>query len=76
MASLLSQRSQEVANQAILANALAPEDDVQVLETSWKDVDGVLHTVKTPRQSDETLDAWTARHQAAVDALQAIYPPA
>ena len=53
-----------------------PEDDVQVLETSWKDADGVLHTVKTPRQSDETLDAWTARHQAAVAALQAIYPPA
>lgn len=52
------------------------EDAMQVLETSWKDADNVTHTVKTPRNADETLDAWTARHQAAVAALQAIYPPA
>lgn len=64
------------AGQRSIATVTEQEPDVQVLETSWKDADGVTHTVKTPRQADETLDAWTARHQAAVDALQAIYPPA
>lgn len=54
---------------------LVPEVDVQVLETSWKDALGATHTVKTTRQDGESLSDWSARHQLAVDALQAIYPP-
>lgn len=49
--------------------------DLQALETTWTDSDGLIHTVSTPRDDNETLDDWTLRHKAAVDAMKKLYPP-
>lgn len=43
--------------------------------TTWRDADGLTHTVTTPRNDGESEAAWAARHQAAVKALQALFPP-
>lgn len=34
------------------------------------------HTVETERIDGEKTEDWAARHKDAVDALQALYPPA
>lgn len=48
----------------------------QTLTTSWTDERNAKHEVKTSRAPGEEMGDWTTRHQEAVDALQAIYPPA
>jgi hypothetical protein len=50
--------------------------DMQTLSSTWKDARGVSHTVTTPQLADESPTAHAARHKAAVDALQALFPPA
>ena len=57
-----------------MERAMAEETDV--METTWKDKQGVEHTVRTFQRVGESSADWAARHQAAVTALQAIYPPA
>lgn len=44
------------------------------LTTTWTS-GGVTHTVTTHQQPDESYDDFAARHQAAVAAQQAKYPP-
>ena len=52
------------------------EEALAVLEATWKDKLGVTHSVKTEQRFGESYDEWVARHKAAVEALQAIFPPA
>lgn len=39
--------------------------EAQTLETTWKS-GGVDYKVTTPRNADETIEAWWTRHDAAV----------
>lgn len=48
---------------------------MQTMTTTWKDAQGVTHTVTTTRGEGETQSAFAQRHKDAVAALQAIYPP-
>jgi len=47
---------------------------MQQFETSWTS-GGVTHTVTTTCNKGETPEECLARHQAAVAAMQEIYPP-
>ena len=51
-------------------------EQMQTLVTRWRDAKGVEHSVNTPRQTGETAEAHATRHQEAVAALQALFPPA
>lgn len=62
----------DVAASAIIR---AQEQTVEVLESTWKSEGPLTHTVKTPRQSGESLDSWQLRHKQNVDGLKALYPP-
>lgn len=53
----------------------AVQVESQYLETSWTDARNAEHTVRTHRAPGEDTADWAMRHQEAVDALQAIYPP-
>lgn len=44
--------------------------------STWTDAEGVEHKVKTVRAPGESPEQHAARHQADVEALKAIYPPA
>jgi hypothetical protein len=46
------------------------------LETSWTDAEGRDHTVTTHRAPGESNTAWHARHDEAVAAAKAKWPPA
>lgn len=48
----------------------------QVLMASWTDAGHVYWEVKTPRNADEPVSDWIARHDEAVTALKALHPPA
>lgn len=48
----------------------------QTLQYTYTGKDGGTHTVTTPRLDGESADDWVTRHQEAVAALQAVYPPA
>ena len=62
-----------------LESMALPAQDVIVnpsYTASWKDADGITHTVSTPRNGpSEPIDEWAARHKANVDALKALFPP-
>jgi hypothetical protein len=49
---------------------------MQQMTSAWSDSDGNTHSVTTTRQDGESVAAFTQRHKDAVEALQAIYPPA
>lgn len=43
---------------------------------SWKDAEGITHTVSTPRNgATEPVAEWAARHAENVAALKALFPP-
>lgn len=46
----------------------------QTLKTTWVS-DGVTHTVTTVKKEGETPDQFLDRHIAAVELMQAQYPP-
>lgn len=50
------------------------EPDMQVHKTTWTSSRGI-ETVETTRKTDETEDAWNARHDASVAAKQLLWPP-
>ena len=47
----------------------------QTLRTTWKDSDGLEHTVETERNDGEPVSDFAQRHKDAVDALKALFPP-
>ena len=52
------------------------EQIMQTMVTRWRDAENVEHSVSTPRQPNESAEAQAARHDEAVKALKALYPPA
>jgi hypothetical protein len=50
--------------------------ETETYVTTWKDAEGLQHTVNTPREDEETKEAWAARHKESVDALKELFPPA
>lgn len=60
-------------NDAVFSIEGLPQEP-QTLTTRWKS-GGVIHKVDTPRNSGEALDAFIARHFAAVRAAQQDNPP-
>jgi len=60
--------------------AMEQEEPMQYLETTWTSAGPMTQTVHTtrgqnPDGTDETNEQFVARHQAAVAALKAVYPP-
>ncbi len=51
------------------------ETAMQSVTTTWTDAQGVTHSVTTVRQEGETDQQLAARHRAAVEALQQVFPP-
>jgi len=51
------------------------ERKMQSLQASWVS-EAITHTVTTPRQPEESVPAWIARHKESVDAMKAAFPPA
>ena len=70
---LVSETSRQVA---ITDRGTEPqkEGDMQVHKTTWTSSRGI-ETVETTRKTDETEDAWNARHDASVAAKQLLWPP-
>lgn len=57
-----------------ISNSWAGE--VQTMTTTWTDAHQNQHTVTTTKTEEETQTQFAERHKAAVEALQAVYPPA
>ena len=51
------------------------EHSGMTLETTWDSSGPLHHKVTTPRKEGETDEQHAARHQSAVAALKALYPP-
>ena len=51
------------------------ERTMQVLTTTWTSAGPLTHTVTTPRKDGEAEDVWCQRHNSAVVALKAVFPP-
>lgn len=51
------------------------EQIMQTMVTRWRDAQGLEQSVTTPRAPNETAEAQAARHDEAVKALKALYPP-
>ena len=58
----------------VVLGASRVDSPAMTLTTTWTS-GGVTHTVTTHQQPDESYDDFAARHQAAVAAQQAEYPP-
>ena len=65
-----------VAIRYALTETVTEAEQMATYTTSWTDSNGDSQTVVTTRAEGEDAAAHAARHQAAVDALKAIYPPA
>jgi len=68
-----------------VVSVIALQDSVQELlertignkmTSSWTDSNSTTHTVETTQNEGESAPDWAGRHQEAVAALQALYPPA
>lgn len=60
-------------DEARTSTATAVSD--QKFSTTYTDKNGFTHTVETPRRPQEGVPAWVGRHQAALEAFRAAFPP-